>query len=151
MADAPPQKRAPGDFLRSIVGRPVSVHLQSGAEYRGVLVCLDGFMNIALEQAEEYSDGSLRSKLGDCFLRGNNGARSLFARPREDVDSWWPMSSLPFPHHLPSLIYCEPKKKFVRTMCRFARELLRDSGYVETRTCAHTCVAPSIVCKEPKS
>ena len=83
MADAPstaPQKRAPGDFLRSIVGRPVSVHLQSGAEYRGVLVCLDGFMNIALEQAEEYADGSLRSKLGDCFLRGNNGACLLIFR-----------------------------------------------------------------------
>lgn len=69
-------KRAPGDFLRGIVGRPVSVRLQGGSEYRGVLVCLDGYMNIALEQAEEYLDGTLRAKLGDCFLRGNNGART---------------------------------------------------------------------------
>ena len=31
-------------------------------------------MNIVLEQAEEYVEGALRGKLGDCFIRGNNGA-----------------------------------------------------------------------------
>ena len=40
----------------------------------GILVCLDGFMNIAMEQTEEWVDGVLRKKYGDCFLRGNNGA-----------------------------------------------------------------------------
>jgi len=40
----------------------------------GILVCLDGFMNVALEQTEEWVDGALRSKFGDAFLRGNNGA-----------------------------------------------------------------------------
>ena len=39
----------------------------------GILVCLDGFMNIALEQTEEWVDGVLRNKFGDCFVRGNNG------------------------------------------------------------------------------
>jgi hypothetical protein len=34
---------------------------------------LDGFMNVAMEQAEEFVEGSLKSKLGDCFIRGNNG------------------------------------------------------------------------------
>jgi U6 snRNA-associated Sm-like protein LSm6 len=70
-----PVRRAPGDFVRGVVGRPVVVRLASGADYRGVLVCLDGYMNVALEQAEEYVDGVLHGKLGDCFLRGNNGAR----------------------------------------------------------------------------
>ena len=65
---------APGEFVRSVVGRPVTVRLSTGSDYRGVLVCLDGFMNIALEQAEEYVDGTLKTKLGDCFIRGNNGA-----------------------------------------------------------------------------
>ena len=37
-------------------------------------MCLDGFMNIAMEQTEEWVDGVLRQKFGDCFLRGNNGA-----------------------------------------------------------------------------
>jgi hypothetical protein len=30
-------------------------------------------MNIAMEQTEEYVDGQLTSKYGDCFIRGNNG------------------------------------------------------------------------------
>ena len=59
--------------MRSLVGRPVGVRLADGTEYRGVLVCVDGFMNVAMEQAEEYTDGSLKAKLGDCFIRGNNG------------------------------------------------------------------------------
>jgi hypothetical protein len=40
----------------------------------GILVCLDGFMNVALEQAEEFVDGALTQRLGDAFIRGNNGA-----------------------------------------------------------------------------
>ena len=32
-------------------------------------------MNIAMEQTEEYVDGQLKAKYGDCFLRGNNGKR----------------------------------------------------------------------------
>jgi U6 snRNA-associated Sm-like protein LSm6 len=34
----------------------------------------DGFMNIALEQTEEYVHGQLKHKYGDAFIRGNNGA-----------------------------------------------------------------------------
>lgn len=36
-------------------------------------MCLDGFMNIALEQTEEYVGGVCKEKLGDAFIRGNNG------------------------------------------------------------------------------
>jgi small nuclear ribonucleoprotein (snRNP)-like protein len=38
----------------------------------GVLACLDGFMNIAMEQAEEYVGGQLKSQYADAFIRGNN-------------------------------------------------------------------------------
>ncbi len=38
------------------------------------LACLDGYMNVAMEQTEEYQDGQLKAKYGDAFLRGNNGA-----------------------------------------------------------------------------
>lgn len=38
----------------------------------GVLACLDGYMNIALEQTEEYVNGQLKDKYGDAFIRGNN-------------------------------------------------------------------------------
>ena len=53
------------------------VKLNSGVDYRGVLACLDGYMNIAMEQTEEYVNGSLKAKYGDCFIRGNNGNFSL--------------------------------------------------------------------------
>jgi U6 snRNA-associated Sm-like protein LSm6 len=66
-------KRSPSDFLKDVLGRPVNVRLNSGTDYRGVLACLDGYMNIAMEQTEEYVDGQLKSKYGDCFIRGNNG------------------------------------------------------------------------------
>lgn len=44
----------------------------------GVLACLDGYMNIAIEQTEEYVNGQLKNKYGDAFLRGNNGKILLF-------------------------------------------------------------------------
>ncbi len=43
----------------------------------GVLSCLDGYMNIALEQTEEHANGRVTNRYGDAFIRGNNGA-SLF-------------------------------------------------------------------------
>ncbi|TEA34791.1 hypothetical protein DBR06_SOUSAS11910013, partial [Sousa chinensis] len=42
----------------------------------GVLACLDGYMNIALEQTEEYVNGQLKNKYGDAFIRGNNADNS---------------------------------------------------------------------------
>lgn len=66
-------KKNPTDFLKQVIGKPVIVKLNSGVTYRGVLACLDGFMNIAMEQTEEYSDGQLKNRYGDCFIRGNNG------------------------------------------------------------------------------
>lgn len=66
-------KRTPADFLKQVIGKPVVVKLHSGVTYKGVLACLDGFMNIAMEQTEEYVEGQLKNRYGDCFIRGNNG------------------------------------------------------------------------------
>ncbi|KAL5109818.1 U6 snRNA-associated Sm-like protein LSm6 [Taenia crassiceps] len=66
------QKQTPRDFLKLIIGRPVVVKLNSGADYRGVLISLDGYMNVVLEQTEEYVEGQLKNKYGDAFIRGNN-------------------------------------------------------------------------------
>ncbi|VDL62678.1 unnamed protein product [Hymenolepis diminuta] len=70
------QKQTPRDFLKLIIGRPVSVKLNSGADYRGVLISLDGYMNVVLEQTEEYVDGQLKNKYGDAFIRGNNAHKN---------------------------------------------------------------------------
>jgi len=64
--------KSPTDFLKSIKGKTVVVKLNSGVDYKGILACLDGFMNIAMEQTEEYVGGQLKNKYGDCFIRGNN-------------------------------------------------------------------------------
>lgn len=75
MADAKPSpagSKTPADFLKSIKGKAVVVKLNSGVDYRGILACLDGYMNIAMEQTEEYVNGQLKNKYGDCFIRGNN-------------------------------------------------------------------------------
>ncbi|KAG9301640.1 hypothetical protein G9A89_016710 [Geosiphon pyriformis] len=66
------QERSPTDFLNNVIGRPVVVKLNSGVDYRGILSCLDGYMNIALEQTEEWVNGQLKNKYGDAFIRGNN-------------------------------------------------------------------------------
>jgi len=65
-------KKSPSDFLKQILGRPVIVKLNSGVTYQGILVALDDYMNIAMEQTEEYVHGQLKGKYGDAFIRGNN-------------------------------------------------------------------------------
>lgn len=49
--------------------------------FAGILACLDGYMNIAMEQTEEYVNGQLKNKYGDAFIRGNNGERSFRFEP----------------------------------------------------------------------
>ncbi|CAD6940046.1 unnamed protein product [Tilletia caries] len=39
---------------------------------KGILSCLDGYMNIALEDTREYYNGVERNSFGDAFIRGNN-------------------------------------------------------------------------------
>ncbi|PPR02031.1 hypothetical protein CVT24_011179 [Panaeolus cyanescens] len=71
-AEGPTHTGSPTDFLKGVVGKRVIVRLNSGVDYRGVLSCLDGFMNIALEQTEEYVNGNRTNSYGDAFIRGNN-------------------------------------------------------------------------------
>ncbi|KAG7095043.1 U4/U6-U5 snRNP complex subunit lsm6 [Marasmius oreades] len=70
----PPQSHtgSPTDFLKGVVGKRVIVRLNSGVDYRGILSCLDGYMNIALEQTEEHVNGRVTNRYGDAFIRGNN-------------------------------------------------------------------------------
>jgi U6 snRNA-associated Sm-like protein LSm6 len=53
----------PSEFLKDLLGNPVVVKLNSGVDYRGILSCLDGYMNIALEQTEEYVNTAIRSSV----------------------------------------------------------------------------------------
>ncbi|UZJ53548.1 hypothetical protein CBS101457_002868 [Exobasidium rhododendri] len=69
---AAPVKGSPNDFLKTVIGKQVIVRLNSGVDYHGTLSCLDGFMNIALEETQEVVEGVQRGKYGDTFIRGNN-------------------------------------------------------------------------------
>ncbi|GMH70937.1 hypothetical protein TrRE_jg13141, partial [Triparma retinervis] len=61
-----PTSLTPSTYLKSILGRPILVRLHTGVTYRGILACLDGYMNIAMEQTEEYGiTGELESRYGD--------------------------------------------------------------------------------------
>ncbi|KAK6908021.1 U6 snRNA-associated Sm-like protein LSm6 [Kwoniella sp. B9012] len=63
---------SPSEFLKNIVGKRVKVRIGSGVDYHGLLTCLDGYMNVALEDTEEWANGRKTAEYGDCFLRGNN-------------------------------------------------------------------------------
>mmetsp|Transcript_11050 Transcript_11050/g.16574 ORF Transcript_11050/g.16574 Transcript_11050/m.16574 type:complete len:82 (-) Transcript_11050:90-335(-) len=75
-------KRSPADFLKQVSGRPVIVKLNDGTDYRGILAKLDGYMNIVMEQTEEWVDGQLKHKYGDAFIRGNN-VLYISAQPKQ--------------------------------------------------------------------
>lgn len=53
---------------------------QGKLTHSGTLSCLDGYMNIAMEETTEHVDGVLKSSYGDAFIRGNNGTRTLLMR-----------------------------------------------------------------------
>ncbi len=50
----------------------------------GNLSCLDGYMNVAMENTKEIVDGQVKAAFGDAFIRGNNGKSLLFSF--EDVE-----------------------------------------------------------------
>lgn len=61
-------------FLSNIIGKSVSVKLHSGMLFQGTLESIDGFMNIALNNATEHyetaENGLLHRYDGDVFVRG---------------------------------------------------------------------------------
>merc|ERR1712038_1104246 len=81
------KKFSPSDFVKGIIGRPVVVKLNSGVDYRGILARLDGYMNIVLEQTEEYVNGDLKNKYGDAFIRGNNALYISAQKPKGILSS----------------------------------------------------------------
>jgi small nuclear ribonucleoprotein F len=62
----------PKPFLNSLTGKPVVCKLKWGMEYRGVLVSVDGYMNLQLANTEEYIDGTNTGALGEVLIRCNN-------------------------------------------------------------------------------
>ncbi|PFH36497.1 zinc finger (CCCH type) motif-containing protein [Besnoitia besnoiti] len=62
----------PKPFLTSLTGRQVMVKLKWGIEYKGYLKSFDEYMNLQLQNTEEWVDGSFKGHLGEVLLRCNN-------------------------------------------------------------------------------
>ena len=77
--------KTPADFLKSIRGKPVVVKLNSGVDYRGILACLDGYMNIAMEQTEVRSSSRSRVTRSTRASRSNDAPKAPSGRARAPI------------------------------------------------------------------
>lgn len=62
----------PRPFLASLTGKPVAVKLKWGQEYKGDLASVDAYMNLQLQNTEEFVDGVSTGVLGEILIRCNN-------------------------------------------------------------------------------
>jgi small nuclear ribonucleoprotein F len=62
----------PKPFLVDLTGKSVLVKLKWGMEYKGILTSLDSYMNLQLENTEEFIDGEFAGSLGEVLIRCNN-------------------------------------------------------------------------------
>ena len=58
--------------MADLVGKIVRVKLKWGMEYQGKLTSSDAYMNLQLENTEEFIDGELAGFLGEVLVRCNN-------------------------------------------------------------------------------
>ena len=63
----------PASFLNKCLGHPIICRLKwNQMEYKGILVSLDGYMNIQLARAKEFIDGKYTATLGEIMIRSNS-------------------------------------------------------------------------------
>ena len=72
----------PLNKLQRSVNKNVMVRLKNDIEYRGKMTNVDAYMNVILDDAEEFADGSLSANFGKVVIRGNN---VLFINIRPDI------------------------------------------------------------------
>lgn len=59
----------PRPFLEELAGKMIFVKLKWGLEYKGYLLSSDAYMNLQLEQCEEFIDGKSQGNLGEVLIR----------------------------------------------------------------------------------
>eukprot|EP00290_Baffinella_frigidus_P002475 CAMPEP_0180165832 /NCGR_PEP_ID=MMETSP0986-20121125/31208_1 /TAXON_ID=697907 /ORGANISM="non described non described, Strain CCMP2293" /LENGTH=245 /DNA_ID=CAMNT_0022116891 /DNA_START=76 /DNA_END=812 /DNA_ORIENTATION=+ len=62
----------PKPFLTELTGSDVIVKLKWGMEYKGNLLSVDGYMNLQLENTEEFIEEKFQGNLGEVLVRCNN-------------------------------------------------------------------------------
>ncbi len=61
----------PLDALNAARNKRVIVELKNGTQILGMLKAFDIHINVVLDDAEERTNGELKRKLGNVFLRGD--------------------------------------------------------------------------------
>jgi small nuclear ribonucleoprotein F len=59
-------------MLKNLIGKTVKVKLKWGMVYHGKLVAFDSYMNIRLDQTEEWIENVHIGNLGQILIRCNN-------------------------------------------------------------------------------
>ncbi|KAI8086613.1 uncharacterized protein BX664DRAFT_336298 [Halteromyces radiatus] len=62
----------PKPFLNDLTGKAVVVKLKWGGEYKGYLTSVDAYMNLQLQNTEEFQEGVSVGVLGEVLIRCNN-------------------------------------------------------------------------------
>lgn len=62
----------PKPFLQDLLQKTVIVRLKWGQEYKGTLQSIDNYMNLQLQNTEEFVDGKNTGALGEVLIRCNN-------------------------------------------------------------------------------
>jgi small nuclear ribonucleoprotein F len=75
----------PKPFLMDLTGHQVKVKLKWGMEYQGKLESSDAYMNLLLQDCEEFIDGQFAGFLGTVLIRCNN-VLYVQAAPVDDED-----------------------------------------------------------------
>lgn len=70
----------PINLLSKLRNMKVRVKLKNNSEYVGVMVFCDSYMNLLLDNAEEYRSGEPRINYGRIFIRGSNILYIAFER-----------------------------------------------------------------------
>ena len=71
-SNSEPKITKPLNKLQRSINKNVMVRLKNDVEYRGKMTNVDAYMNVILNDAEEFADGSLSANFGKVVIRGNN-------------------------------------------------------------------------------
>ena len=81
-SNSEPKITKPLNKLQRSINKNVMVRIKNDIEYRGKMTNVDAYMNVILNDAEEFADGSLSANFGKVVIRGNN---VLFINIRPDI------------------------------------------------------------------